>query len=168
MLATLVADRLRAIPSATSIIDVRALPAPALVEARQDDPAIKAAVSLVAQAELVVIASPTYKASYSGLLKTFLDLLPQYGLRGKVVLPLATGATLAHVLMIDYALRPMLSSMDPMHLSNGLFFMDSQLQLTEDGGLDLAPDLSNRLDALLSAAVTWRPGIEKRLAQLTA
>lgn len=113
-------------------------------------------------------ATVLHQASYSGLLKTFLDLLPQYGLRGKVVVPLATGATLAHVLMIDYALRPMLSSMDPMHLSSGLFIMDSQLQPKADGGLELAPDLSSRLDALLSAAVTRRPGFERRLTQPTA
>src|SRR5256885_12419558 len=41
----------------------------------------------------VVVATPIYKASYSGVLKSFLDLLPQFGLAGKVVLPLATGGT---------------------------------------------------------------------------
>ncbi|WP_437719533.1 NAD(P)H-dependent oxidoreductase [Sorangium sp. So ce448] len=46
----------------------------------------------------VVIATPIYKASYTGALKAFLDLLPQFGLAGKAALPLATGGTLAHVL----------------------------------------------------------------------
>lgn len=38
---------------------------------------------------MVILATPVYKAAYSGLLKTFLDLLPQGGLRDKVVLPIA-------------------------------------------------------------------------------
>ena len=44
------------------------------------------------------MATPIYKASYSGVLKAFLDLLPQFAFGGKVVLPLLTGGTAAHVL----------------------------------------------------------------------
>ena len=69
-----------------------------------------------AAARGLVIATPVYKAAYSGLLKTFLDLLPQFGLREKVILPLVTGGTPAHVLAIDYALRPVLNSLDPLHI----------------------------------------------------
>ncbi|WP_372430482.1 NAD(P)H-dependent oxidoreductase [Janibacter melonis] len=47
------------------------------------------------------------------MLKTFLDLLPQDALRGKVVLPVATGGSPAHVLSVDYALRPVLASLAP-------------------------------------------------------
>ncbi len=57
----------------------------------------------------MVIGTPVYKAAYSGLLKSLLDLLPQYALAGKTVLPLATGGSTAHVLAIDYALRPVLA-----------------------------------------------------------
>ena len=56
----------------------------------------------------MVVSTPVYKAAYSGVLKVFLDLLPQFGLAGKVVLPLVTGGTASHVLAIDYALRPVL------------------------------------------------------------
>jgi len=73
-----------------------------------------------------VVATPIYKAAYSGLLKIFLDVLPQFGLREKVVFPLATGGTVAHVLALDYALRPVLSSLDPVHVVSGLFILDKQ------------------------------------------
>lgn len=58
-------------------IAVRELPAEALLHARFDDPAIRAALATVARADVVIVATPIYKAAYSGLLKAFLDLLPQ-------------------------------------------------------------------------------------------
>ena len=69
-------------------IVVRDLPPAALVRADFDDPAIRRARELVAAARLVLVATPIYKAAYSGLLKTFLDLLAQDALRGKTVLVL--------------------------------------------------------------------------------
>ncbi|WP_204272820.1 NAD(P)H-dependent oxidoreductase, partial [Escherichia coli] len=75
------------------------------------EPAIAAAVLAVEQADLVVVSTPIYKAAYSGLLKVFLDLLPPDALRGKLVLPLATGGSPAHVLALDYALKPVLSAL---------------------------------------------------------
>jgi FMN reductase len=90
-----------------------------------------------------------YKAAYSGLLKTFLDVLPQFGLRGKVVLPLATGGSVAHVLAIDYALRPVLSSLDPLHIVNGLFLLDKQITLLESGDVQLEGDVEQKLDSAI-------------------
>ena len=90
-----------------------------------------------------------YKAAYSGLLKTFLDVLPQFALRGKVVLPLATGGTIAHVLAIDYALRPVLSSLDPLHVVNGLFVLDKQISVLESGEAELDADIDQKLNGAL-------------------
>jgi FMN reductase len=70
------------------------------------------------------VATPVYKASYSGLLKSWLDLMPQFGLTGKAVLPLATGGSAAHALALDYALRPVLTSMDARHVVNGFLVLD--------------------------------------------
>lgn len=92
-------------------IVLRDLPAAPLLRGQADDPSIARAVDVLAAADAVVVTTPVYKAAYSGLLKVFLDLLPQYALRGKTVLPLATGGTPAHVLVIDYALRPVLTSL---------------------------------------------------------
>ncbi|HEY5373015.1 MAG TPA: NAD(P)H-dependent oxidoreductase, partial [Polyangiaceae bacterium] len=80
---------------------------------------------------------------------TFLDVLPQFGLRGKVVLPLATGGSIAHVLAIDYALRPVLSSLDPLHVVNGLFVLDKQITVLEGGSVQLEPDVDERLGSVL-------------------
>src|SRR6201999_953656 len=76
-------------------LDVRTLPADALLGADPRHPALVAAGRLFEEADGVVIGTPVYKAAYSGLLKTLLDLLPQYSLAGKTVLPLATGGSTA-------------------------------------------------------------------------
>lgn len=150
-LAGLVGARLARAGLESSLLDVRSLPAEDLLLARFDAPAIRAALAQVEAARGIVIATPVYKAAYSGLLKTFLDVLPQFGLRGKVVLPLATGGSVAHVLAIDYALRPVLSSLDPLHVVPGLFVLDKQLLLKDDGELELDPELSSKLDAAIGS-----------------
>ena len=133
----------------TYALDVRDLPAADLFEAKVDGPEVKRAVQAVADAQGVVIATPVYKAAYPGVLKAFLDLLPQLGLTGKIVLPLAVGGSLAHVLAIDYAMRPILSSLNALHITGGLFFLDKQLERTEDGGLRIEPGMEDKLTMLL-------------------
>ncbi|MFD4633462.1 NADPH-dependent FMN reductase [Streptomyces sp. NPDC058284] len=116
-------------------LDVRTLSAQALLGADFQHPDIVTVTELFAQADGVIIGTPVYKAAYSGLLKSLLDLLPQHALAGKTVLPLATGGSTAHVLAIDYALRPVLSSMGAAHIVQGWFVLDRHLGLREDGSL---------------------------------
>jgi len=130
----LVAQGHRVIP-----LDVRTIPAEALLGADFRHPAIVEATELIEQADGVVVGTPVYKASYSGVLKALLDLLPQYALAGKTVLPLATGGSTAHVLAIDYALRPVLSSMGAGHIVQGWFTLDKDITVHEDGSLSVAP-----------------------------
>lgn len=152
-LAAFVSERLGSLGFASSVLSVRSLPAEDLIHARTDSPAIAAALNQVAAARGIVIATPVYKAAYSGLLKTFLDLLPQFGLRDKVVLPLATGGTIAHVLSIDYALRPVLSSLDPLHVVAGLFVLDKQIVIRTDGTFELDPESITKIDTVIAAFV---------------
>ena len=130
-------------------INVRDLPAAELVGAQIQSPPISAALGLVERARGVVLCSPVYKASYSGVLKTFLDLLPQTGLAGKVALPLMTGGTIAHVLALDYAFRPVLAALGAQHVVSGLFLLDKTIGTRPDGGIALEPDVRARLDGVL-------------------
>lgn len=129
---------------------VRRLPAAALLAADLGDPAIAAAVQAVEQADLVIVGTPIYKAAYSGLLKVFLDLLPPDALRDKLVLPLATGGSPAHLLALDYALKPVLSALGARHVLDGVFATDAQLRRHEAGGFVPEPDLIARLDRALA------------------
>lgn len=135
-------------------INVRELPADDLLAAKADSAPISNAIGLVERAQGVVISSPVYKASYSGVLKVFLDLLPQFGLGGKVVLPLMTGGTTAHVLAIDYALRPVLLALGALHVVPGLFLLDKSIAHRAGGGVDLDPELQARLDRILADFAT--------------
>ncbi|MFD5571990.1 NADPH-dependent FMN reductase [Streptomyces cadmiisoli] len=126
-------------------LDVRTIPAEALLGADFRHPAVAEATALFDRADGIVIGTPVYKAAYSGLLKSLLDLLPQYALVGKTVLPLATGGTTAHVLAIDYALRPVLSSMGAGHIVQGWFTLDKDIAAADDGTLTVAPGAAEAL-----------------------
>ncbi|MFJ8444253.1 NADPH-dependent FMN reductase [Kitasatospora griseola] len=142
-------------------LDVRTLPAEALLAADTADPAIARAVELFEQADGVVIGTPVYKAAYSGLLKALLDLLPQYALRGKTVLPLATGGSTAHVLAVDYALRPVLTSMGAAHVTQGWFVLDRHIGVREDGGTELERETEVLLTPVVDAfSAVLRPRAE--------
>lgn len=147
-LASLVSARLASAGFQVRELHVRDLPAEALLHARFEDPQLKAALATIEESQGVVFASPVYKAAYSGLLKSFIDMMPQFGLRGKTVLPLLTGGTLAHVLALDYALRPVLQSLDPRLIVSGLFVLDKLIEL-RDGEVTLAAELVPRLDQVV-------------------
>ena len=130
-------------------IAVRDLPAEDLIHARVDSPAIQSAHALLAGAQAVIVATPIYKAAYSGVLKAFLDLLPQDALRGKIVLPLATGGSPAHLLAIDYALKPVLGALGATHVLRGVYLLDSHLHVTPDGDLQIETTLEQRMQEAL-------------------
>jgi FMN reductase len=130
-------------------LEVRTLPAEALLGADSGHPAIAGAKRLFEEADGVVIGTPVYKAAYSGLLKSLLDLLPQNALAGKTVLPLATGGTTAHVLAIDYALRPVLSSMGAAHIVQGWFVLDRHITVLDEGRVAVEPGTREALDQVV-------------------
>lgn len=132
-------------------IDVRTLPAEDLLHAKFDSPAIIEANRLVAEADGIVVATPIYKASYTGALKTFLDLIPQKGLNNKTILPLAIGGTIAHLLAIDYALKPVLSVLGASNIVGGVYALDTQVTRLEGGGFDLVAELQDRLQEKTNA-----------------
>jgi FMN reductase len=151
-LARIVEQRLEQAGFRLRTIHVRDLPPAALLHADFNDPAIKEAAEVIAQAHGVVVASPVYKAAYTGVLKAFIDLLPQFALRGKVILPLLTGGTLAHVLALDYAVRPVLQSLDPKLIVGGLFVLDKGIELTDDGAR-IDPEAGTRLEQVTQAFI---------------
>ncbi len=130
----------------TSIV-VRELPAEDLVRAHVNSPEIAAAVAAVELADAIVVATPIYKASFSGVLKVFLDLLPQFAFAGKSVLVIATGGASAHVLAIDYALRPVLMTLGAAHVAPAYVILENAI-VSRDGGYELTPDCATKLDEM--------------------
>jgi FMN reductase len=127
-------------------LNIRALPAEALLLAEWGHPEIVKALAQVQHARAIVVATPVYKAAYSGVLKVFLDLLPQTALKEKTVLPLATGGSPHHMLALDYALRPVLQSLSARHILPGVYATDAQIARSPEGRYTLDADTSTRLD----------------------
>lgn len=110
------------------VVAVRELPAAELVAGDVAAPAIAAALRLVAEARAIVVATPIYKAAYTGLLKLFLDLLPADAFAGKTVLPLALAKSPAHALALEHALKPVLAVLSPQLILPGLFVLDRDVE----------------------------------------
>lgn len=106
-------------------IDLATLPADALL-GRREDRAVVAALRAVENAGILVVSTPAYRATYSGLLKVFFDLLPQDSLEGTVAIPIATGASPSHALAIDHGLRPLLASLGALVVSRGVYGTDAE------------------------------------------
>jgi FMN reductase len=129
----------------TETIAVRDFSAEALVYGQYNSPALEPIKAKLEQADGVIVATPIYKASYTGVLKAFLDLLPQRAFEGKVVLPIATGGTIAHLLAVDYALKPVLSELKARHVLGGVYAVDKQLELQPDGSLRVDEETDQRI-----------------------
>lgn len=135
-----------------------------LLYARFDSSALKAFSEQLQGADGLIVATPVYKASFSGALKTLLDLLAERALEGKVVLPLATGGTVAHMLAVDYALKPVLSALKAQEILHGVFADDSQV-IDYQHKPHFSPNLQIRLD---SALETFWQALHRRDVQVPA
>jgi FMN reductase len=129
----------------TGLLSLSSLPADALIRADVTAPEITRAVAQIDQARVVIVGTPIYKAAYSGLLKTFLDLLPQRGLDDKIVLPVATGGSPACQMALDYALRPVLQSLGADIVLPSIFALDRDVVWNADGAVALDEPLRTRV-----------------------
>lgn len=82
---------------------------------------LKAALSAVAEADALVLVSPTFQASFSGLFKSFIDLVDADDVRGTPVLLAATGGSERHSLVIDHALRPLAAYLGLVTVPTGVY-----------------------------------------------
>ncbi len=156
-----VRERLQAQHVEVSLLRVRDFPAEDLLHARFDSPAVQQLQAVVASADGLVVGTPVYKASFTGALKVLLDLLPERALAHKVVLPLASGGSPAHLLAVDYALKPVLAALKAQEMLSGVFAVDKQIAYPEgDRPAQIDDELRERLDEALeqlAAALARRP-----------
>jgi len=132
----------------TTLVDLSALSADALLGRRRAIE-VDSALGNVSQATIIVASTPVYRATYSGLLKVFFDLLPLNGLVGKTAIPIATGGSPAHQLVIDHGLRPLFASVGAVTTPTGVYGTDSAF---ENGVPN--DSLIDRLNAAVAEAIT--------------
>jgi FMN reductase len=93
------------------------------------------ALDAVAAADAVIAVTPVFSASYSGLFKTFFDVLEPGALEGKPVLMGATAGTARHSLVLEHALRPLFSYLKATPVPTGVFAASEDFGSTADGRL---------------------------------
>lgn len=84
-------------------------------------PRLQHVLDSVMAADALIAVTPIFKASYTGLFKSFFDALPADALIGKPVIVAATGGTARHSLAIDFALRPLFAYMQAFVVPTGIF-----------------------------------------------
>jgi FMN reductase len=141
-----VADRLTGSGASVEHMSLRDVAAEDLIAARYDCEGIKAITQRLQEARAVVVASPVYKASLGGALKSLLDLLPENTMAGKTVLPLMAGGGPGHLLALEYGLKPVFSVLGCRSILTGVYASEKQIQVAEDGTCTLDPTLAARLD----------------------
>lgn len=115
---------LRALPDASvEVVELRPL-AHDVVDATLTgfaSPRLQNVLDQVGAADAVLLVTPIFKASYSGLFKSFVDALDPDALIGKPVLLGATGGTARHSLAIDFAMRPLVAYLQAVAVPTGIF-----------------------------------------------
>ena len=91
------------------------------------DAELTALTAEVAQCRLLVAASPTYKATYTGLLKAFFDRYGNDGLRGVVTVPVMVGAAPVHYLAPEVFLRPLLVELGATVPARALYVLEGDI-----------------------------------------
>lgn len=151
MAAEAVADSLAALASAqgwnvqTHVVELAELAGELF--AFPSEPA-DAAVEQARASDILVVASPTYKASYTGLLKAFLDRYGTNGLAGVTAIPIMLGGAPIHALAVDTHLTPLMQELGASCPARGLFILESDL---------------DRLDAVIEI---WRTANQRALDRL--
>lgn len=117
-------------------------------------PALQARIDAITEADALIVSTPIYSASYSGLFKTLIDVLPPDSLRGKPVLLGATGGTARHSLAIDHALRPLFAYLGALVAPVAVFAASEDWGSTDAGRLG---ERIERAGADFAALVAGRP-----------
>jgi FMN reductase len=120
-------------------------------------PALRAAIETVTGADALIAVTPVFTAGYSGLFKSFFDVLDADSLVGKPVLLAATGGTERHSLVLDYQLRPLFGYLKADPVATGVYAASSDW-----GGGEAAGALQRRIEkagAELASSAAGRPAV---------
>lgn len=112
---------------------------------------IYAQIQAIESADLLIVGSPVYRASFTGLFKHFFDFVNHDALIDVPVLLAATGGSERHALVIDHQLRPLFSFFQSLTLPIGVYATDKDFtnyQINNDA-------LQNRIELAINRALPW-------------
>ena len=120
-------------------------------------PAARAALDVVESADLLVVGSPAYRATYTGLFKLFFDHVGQYSLQDTPIVLTATGGSDRHALLVEHQMRPLFGFFQALTLPLGIYGNQDEF---DDYRIE-SPALRERIDTTVDRIV---PLIQLRLA----
>lgn len=123
--------------------------------------ALQSAIDAVTSADAVIAVTPVFSASYSGLFKSFFDVLDRQALVGTPVLMAATGGSSRHSLVLDYALRPLFSYLKASPVPTGVFAATADFG-SDDAGQSLAERVERAGRELASMLAPHAGGATRR------
>jgi FMN reductase len=109
-------------------------------------PVVTEALEAVEKADIIVVGSPAYRATYTGLFKLFFDHIGQYALVDKPIVLTATGGSDRHALLVEHQMRPLFGFFQSLTLPLGIYaaesdFADYQIR---------SPELRERINTAVS------------------
>ena len=143
------------LPIVVSVVEVSALGAGlgGALNRAELDPTAAAAIADVESAELLVVASPVYRASYTGLFKHLFDLVGQGSLAGTPVIVAASGGSDLHSLGVEHELKPLFAFFDAATLPLGVYAKDADYTgyaVTSDALLERIERVSENAAAIFT------------------
>lgn len=118
---------------------------------------LREALEALSAADGIVAVTPIFSTSYSGLFKSFIDILDRESIVGTPVLLGATGGTTRHSLAIDYAIRPLFTYLHAAPVSTGVFAASSDWGDGADTVADLPSRISRAAGELANAVLGSSP-----------
>ncbi|MGW2180482.1 FMN reductase [Streptomyces sp. NPDC001732] len=131
-------------------------------------PSLAAAIDAVTGADGLIAVTPVFTASYSGLFKSFFDLIDPEALTGKPVVIAATGGTARHSLVLDHALRPLFAYLRAAVVPTAVYAASEDWGSGGDEYTDGLPGRIRRAAAELAVLMAARPAREAPEDDVTA
>ena len=138
-------------PAETRVIEVATLGPLFAGALRREDlqPEVEDALRAIETADLLIVASPVYRASFTGLFKHLFDFVGQYALIGTPVLLAATGGGERHALILEHQMRPLFGFFQALTLPVGVYASD-----TDFDGYELTSEaVKRRIDQAVTRSL---------------
>jgi FMN reductase len=131
-------------------------------------PTLAEAVEAVTSADGLITVTPVFSASYSGLFKSFFDIIDNDALTGKAVLAAATGGTARHSLALEHALRPLFAYLRAVVVPTAVYAASEDWGGSGDPLVDTLPNRIVRAAGSLAGLMRLRAGVATRATDDTA
>ena len=127
-------------------------------------PTLEEAIAAVTSADGLIAVTPVFSASYSGLFKSFFDVIDNDALTGKPVLAAATGGTARHSLALEHALRPLFAYLRAIVVPTAVYAASEDWGGSGDPLTDTLPNRIVRAGGELAGLMRGRAGSAARTA----